>query len=243
MDANHDQPATLTFHLNELGLIGEDVYQLRLEWPNNRPLPFVAGQYLALHLPGKDPSWFSIACAPGADMLTLHVQAPPQWETAYAIIRYLREHGSVRASLPYGEACLRRPPAQPLLLVVAGTGFAQAKSLVDFLSNTRMDQSIYLYWGARNSNEMYLRELPERWDSQWSLFHFRPVICESDTSSDCHHARLVETIVGDGHALDRVMVMACGSPAMVYNTMDGLTDEGLDIRNFFSDVLQYAPRD
>jgi len=242
MDANHDQPATFTCHLNELGLIGDDIYQLRLEWPHNRPVPFLAGQYLALHLPDRDPSWFSIACAPGADLLTLHVQAPPEWETAYEIIEYLRQHGSVRVSLPYGEACLRRPPDQPLLLVAAGTGFAQAKSLVDFLRNTRMNQPVYLYWGARYASEMYLRDLPERWESEWSVFRFRPVICESDASTDCHHERLVEAITADGHALDDVMVMACGSPPMVYSTLDGLLEQGLDSRNFFSDVLQYAPR-
>jgi len=89
---------------------------------------------------------------------------------------------------------------------------------------------------------MYLRELPERWEAEWSQFRFRPVICEADSLSDCHHERLVEAILADGHSLDEVTVMACGSPAMVYSTLDGLAKQGLDTDAFFSDVLQYAPR-
>ena len=243
MDAHTEEPTTFDCHLKELGLIADNIYQLRLEWPHNRPMSFMAGQYLALHLPNRAPSWFSIACAPGAEVLTLHIQAPPEWETAYEIIEYVRRHGSVRVSLPYGEACLRRPPDQPLLLVVAGTGFAQAKSLVDFLKNTRMDQPVTLYWGAREQTELYLRELPEQWASDWALFRFRPVLCESDASMVCHHERLVEAIIADGHALDAVTVMACGSPAMVYSVLDGLAAQGLDTSRFHSDVLQYAPRE
>ncbi|TDT44318.1 CDP-4-dehydro-6-deoxyglucose reductase [Halospina denitrificans] len=243
MDAKPQQPAYFTCHLNELGLIGEDIYQVRLEWPHERPVHFLAGQYLAVHLPHRDPSWFSIASAPGAEQLTLHIQAPQEWETAREIIDYLRKHGSIRVSMPYGEACLRTPPEQPLLLVVAGTGFAQAKSLVDFLRSSRMAQPVYLYWGARNERDMYLRELAERWEAEWSQFRFRPVTCEADNLSDCHHERLVEAILADGHGLDEVTVMACGSPAMVYSTLDGLAERGLDTSAFFSDVLQYAPRD
>lgn len=243
MDAKSQQPAYFTCHLNELGLIGEDIYQVRLEWPHGRPVPFMAGQYLAIHLPNRDPSWFSIASAPGAEQLTLHIQAPREWESAREIIDHLRKQGSVRVSMPYGEACLRRPPDKPLLLVVAGTGFAQAKSLVDFLRSSRMAQPVYLYWGARVERDMYLREVAERWEAEWSGFHFRPVICESDSVSDCHHERLVEAILADGHALDNVEVMACGSPAMVYSTLDGLAEKGLDPSAFSSDVLQYAPRE
>lgn len=242
MDAKSQSPTYFTCHLNELGLIGQDIYQVRLEWPHGRPVPFLAGQYLAVHLPNRDPSWFSIASAPGAEQLTLHIQAPQEWETAREIIDYLRKHGSIRVSMPYGEACLRTPPAKPLLLVVAGTGFAQAKSLVDFLRSSRMAQPVYLYWGARNEGDMYLRDLPERWASEWSQFHFRPVTCGAGSLSDCHHEQLVEAILADGHDLDNVEVMACGSPSMVYSILDGLAGKGLDPDDFSSDVLQYAPR-
>lgn len=238
------QPREATFHLVELGLIGEDVYQVRLEWPRGESIPFLPGQYLALHLPDRDPSWFSIACAPGAQQLTLHIQAPPQWESASEVIDYLRKHGSVRVSLPYGDACLREVPDEPLLLVVAGTGFAQAKSVVDYLRHCGSVQPVYLYWGVRAPDELYLRNLAEQWHTEWEHFHFQPVICsDSEDGTGSHHDQLVDAILGDGHDLTRVQVLASGSPAMVYSVLDGLVERGLDDSRFKSDVLQYAPRD
>ena len=241
---NLQQPRETTFHLTELGLIGDDIYQVRLEWPHGESIPFLPGQYLALHLPERDPAWFSIACAPGAQQLTLHIQAPPEWESAREVVDYLRKHGSVRVSLPYGEACFGGAPDEPLLLVVAGTGFAQAKSIVDYLRHCGTTQPVYLYWGVRQSDELYLRALAEQWSEEWEHFHFQPVICaDSDSDAGCHHDRLVDAILQDGHDLARVQVLASGSPAMVYSVLDGLAVQGLDTSRFKSDVLQYAPRD
>ncbi len=241
---NLQQPRETTFHLTELGLVGEDIYQVRLEWPRGESIPFQPGQYLALHLPERDPAWFSIACAPGAQQLTLHVQAPPEWESAREVIDYLKKHGSVRVSLPYGEACLRDVPDEPLLLVVAGTGFAQAKSIVDYLRHCGTRQPVYLYWGVREPDELYLRALAEQWSEEWEQFHFQPVVCaDSDDGTDCHHDRLVEAILQDSHDLERIQVLASGSPAMVYSVLDGLVEQGLSADQFKSDVLQYAPRD
>lgn len=242
MDVNAQQPQTHLFHLNEIGLVGEHIYQVRFEWPQGRPVPFSAGQYLAIHLPDREPAWFSIASAPGAEQLTLHIQAPPEWENAHEVMEHLRHEGSARVSMPYGEACLTEPPAAPLLLVVAGTGFAQAKSIVDYLRSSRVDQPVTLYWGAREADDMYLRNTAECWQEEWPQFRFRPVVCEADAASDCHHERLAEAIVADGHDLGRVRVMASGSPAMVYSVLDGLTPAGLNADHFHSDVLQYAPR-
>ncbi|MFO7788395.1 MAG: NAD(P)H-flavin reductase [Halospina sp.] len=243
MDANAQQPKTDLFHLSEIGRVGNDIYQVRFEWPHGRPVPFRAGQYLAIHLPGRDPAWFSIASAPGAEQLTLHIQAPPEWASAYEVMEYLRQEGCARISMPYGEACLNEPPNSPLLLVVAGTGFAQAKSIVDYLRFSRMDQPVTLYWGARDAGDMYLRGTAERWEQAWPGFHFRPVVCEAGATSDCHHERLAEAILADGHDLGQVTVIASGSPAMVYSVLDGLTPAGFDPARFHSDVLQYAPRD
>ncbi|XOZ32291.1 CDP-6-deoxy-delta-3,4-glucoseen reductase [Halomonadaceae bacterium KBTZ08] len=243
MDANTQQPKSDLFHLTEIGQLGDDIYQVRFEWPQGRPVRFHAGQYLAIHLPGRDPAWFSIASAPGADQLTLHIQAPPEWESACEVMAYLRHEGCARISMPYGHACLSEPPQAPLLLVVAGTGFAQAKSIVDYLRTSRMEQPVTLYWGARDSAEMYLRNTAERWAQDWPGFHFQPVVCEADAASDCHHERLAEAVLADGHDLARVMVLASGSPAMVYNVLDGLTPAGFDAARFYSDVLEYAPRD
>ena len=238
------EPREITCHLIELGLIGDHIYQVRLEWPQGGAVPFHAGQYLAVHIPERDPAWFSIASSPEAAQLTLHIQAPPELDSAVEIIDFLKLNGYAHLSLPYGEACFPAVPDEPLLLIVAGTGFAQAKSVVDFLRNQGMQHPVYLYWGVRNEDEMYLRGQAERWDEEWPAFHFRPIICgEGDDEVNCHHEGLADAIVRDGHDLAQVQVLISGSPVMVYRVVDTLAEQGLDTGHVLSDVFQYAPRE
>lgn len=238
------KPREITCHLIELGLVGEHIYQVRLEWPQGGVVPFYAGQYLAVHIPNREPAWFSIASSPDASQLTLHVQAPPELESAVEIIDFLKSHGYARLSLPYGEACFSSVPDAPLVLIVAGTGFAQAKSVVDYLRHQGMQHPVYLYWGVKSEDEMYLRAQVERWDEEWPEFKFRPVICgDDDAPINCHHEGLVDAIRADGHDFSRVRVLASGSPTMVYNVVDALAAHGLNTDHVMSDVFQYAPRD
>ncbi|MDX1589955.1 MAG: CDP-6-deoxy-delta-3,4-glucoseen reductase [Oleiphilaceae bacterium] len=236
-------PAALDCRVNEVTLMGEDVYRVRLD-PVEGELPaFAAGQYLALELPGEEPAWFSIASAPGEAHLTLHIQVAGASDTAAQIIDHLRQERQVRVNMPFGEACLTAPPSQPLLLVVAGTGFAQAKSVVEFLMAQPASPPVFLYWGVRRHEDMYLRTLADQWQQRWPDFHFRPVVGDdADHGWTGHHDHLVRALKADGHRLGEVQVLASGSPAMVYSVMDTLVDAGLPQSHFLSDVLQYAPR-
>lgn len=236
-------PGQLTCRVDEVILLGEDVYQVRLT-PLQGALPgFAAGQYLSVELPGCDPAWFSIASAPGEPQLTLHIQVSNEGDTASDIIRYLRREGQVVVTMPFGEACFSAAPAQPLLLVVAGTGFAQAKSVVEFLLTQTGTAPVFLYWGVRHHEDMYLRSLAEQWQQALPDFHFRPVVGDDDDHGwTGHHDQLVRALRADGHRLGQVQVLASGSPPMVYSVMDNLVEAGLSEGNFFSDVLQYAPR-
>ncbi|TVP53628.1 MAG: NAD(P)H-flavin reductase [Halomonadaceae bacterium] len=236
-------PAKTDCQVHEVTLMGQDVYRVRLA-PLEGDLPaFAAGQYLALELPGAEPSWFSIASAPGDPQLTLHIQVMSEGDSASEIISHLRSVGQIRVNMPFGEACFREAPAAPLLLVVAGTGFAQAKSVVEFLMDQRNPAPIFLYWGVRHHEDMYLRSLAQQWEQAWPGFHFRPVVGDDDDHGwTGHHDQLVRALRADGHRLAETQVLASGSPAMVYSVMDNLVEAGLPVSHFRSDVLQYAPR-
>jgi len=243
MAAVEQEPRNLDCQVSDVTLMGEDVYRVRLLPPGGEMPAFNAGQYLSVNLPGTDPAWFSIASAPGAEELVLHVQVPAVGDTAADIIHYLRTERQVQVTVPFGEACIAGLPEQPLLLVVAGTGFAQAKSVVEYLMANRSQQPVFLYWGVRRHEDMYLRAMAEEWQRDWRDFHFRPVVGDDDDNAWAgHHDQLVRAVKADGHPLDQVKVLASGSPAMVYSVMDTLVAAGMPEGNFLSDVLQYAPR-
>lgn len=244
MAAGANQPQRFQAKVADVQSISHDVYRVELQLPRRRELSFHAGQYLSVVLPDADPCYFSIASSPTDQSIELHIQASPEWVSAQKVIDALTAGGEVTLEMPHGKACLASVPNKPLLLIAAGTGFAQMKSLVDYLRTTSYDQSVTLFWGVRRHEDMYLRSLAQRWEQEWPAFKFLPVVGDDeDNDWGGHHDQLVRTVLATGMDWDEVEVHASGSPTMVYTLMDALVEAGLPEAAFFSDVLEYAPRD
>lgn len=243
MAAGDNQPRKFLAKVVDVRSISHDVYRVELQLPRRRELSFHAGQYLSVNLPGTDPCYFSIASSPSDELIELHIQATPEWISAQKVIDALTSGGEVTVELPHGRACLASAPEKPLLLVAAGTGFAQMKSLVDYLRETSYDKPVKFYWGVRRHEDMYLRSLAQKWQEEWPPFTFLPVVGDDeDNEWSGHHDQLVRAVLASGMDWNNVEVHASGSPTMVYTLMDALVEAGLPQAAFFSDVLEYAPR-
>lgn len=243
MGAGQNPPKLFQAKVVEVRSISHDVYRVELKVNRRRELSFHAGQYLSVNLPDAEPCYFSIASSPAVENIELHIQATPDWVSAQKVIDALTSGGEVTLEMPHGKACLAAAPRKPVLMVAAGTGFAQMKSMVDYLRETGFDQPVTLYWGVRRPEDMYLRSLAETWDSEWSPFRFVPVVGDDDDNDwSGHHDQLVEAVLASGCDWSNVQVMASGSPVMVYTLMDALVEAGLPQSEFYSDVLEYAPR-
>ncbi|WP_148861470.1 2Fe-2S iron-sulfur cluster-binding protein [Marinobacter fonticola] len=243
MAAGSYTPQQVLAKVADITPLNHDVFRVSLELPRRRDIGFHAGQYLSVRLPGADPAYFSIASSPNDSAIELHVQAATDWASAQRVMDTLREDGQVVLELPHGKACLASMPAKPLLLIAAGTGFAQMKSIVEYLRNHGMSQTVHLYWGVRRHEDMYLRSLAQQWHEQWPEFSFLPVVGDDeDNDWSGHHDQLVRAVLAGGHDWANVDVMVSGSPPMVYTLMDALVEAGLPAAAFYSDVLEYAPR-
>ena len=243
MAAGQNPPKTFQAKVADVRAISHDVYRVELQLNRRRQLSFHAGQYLSVNLPDAEPCYFSIASSPMAQAIELHIQATPEWVSAQKVIDALVQGPEVTVEMPFGRACLAAAPEKPLLFVAAGTGFAQVKSMVDWLRETGFDQTATLYWGVRRPEDMYLRDLAQSWEREWPPFTFVPVVGDDDDNDwSGHHDQLVDTVLRSGVDWGNVQVMASGSPAMVYTLMDALLEAGLPENAFYSDVLEYAPR-
>ncbi|MBQ0747621.1 MAG: 2Fe-2S iron-sulfur cluster binding domain-containing protein [Marinobacter sp.] len=243
MAAGNNQPRKFQANVVDVSSLNHDVYRVELQLPRRRELSFHAGQYLSVNLPDAEPCYFSIASSPTEQNIELHIQASPEWLSAQKVIDALTSGESVNLELPHGKACLVCAPEKPLLLVAAGTGFAQMKSLVDYLRGTSFAQPVKLFWGARRHEDMYLRSMALQWEQDLPGFTFQPVVGgDEDSEWSGHHDQLVRAVLASGMDWSNVEVHASGSPTMVYTLMDALVDAGLPPEAFLSDVLEYAPR-
>ena len=222
----------------------EHIVKVLLELPAGRLPEFYAGQYLCLEIPNTElSSYFSIASPPGERTIELHIQADPHLTSAVEMVQGIRDAEMVRLKLPMGKACFVAPVKGELILMAAGTGFAQMKSIIEHVLSDRSSSiPIYLYWGVRSESDMYAREMAEKWSKEHEHFHFRPCIASTD-DSDEHYEQLALSVISESHTVENAQVYLSGSPRLVYRSMDLLEKEGFSEEQFFSDVFEYAQRE
>ena len=236
----------ITCQIKSVEALQAHVYRVVMEQPAGKPAEFFSGQYLALDLPHRDDdSFFSIASSPGKREIELHIQADPHLEKALETIEFLKSSPSVKVKLPFGNACLDRVPDSGVLLLAAGTGYAQMKSLIEYLLENGFDKELTLYWTARKHSDLYALEALEALSTKHTNFRFLSIVADSseDIQTTEHHSMLADAVLAGHDDLSSYQVFVAGSPKLVYSTLDALETAGLKDDAFFSDVLEYVSRD
>jgi len=246
---------TLAFQIQSVEELSGKVYRVVLKAPAGKSLAFWPGQYLMLHVQdeqGEPQSLpYSIASAPGSwtqqDERALELHIADASDTASRVIRQLQSDPVVRVTLPMGDCVitsqqLKNDTPEAIVLIAAGTGFAQIKSLTEGILAYRPEQEVHIYWSNRDADGFYLKDLPFQWAQAHEHLHYHPIIEQDSDGWNGRAGWIYQVIAHDFDDLSHCMVYACGSPNMVYGTMDQLAAIGLTEQNMRSDVFAYAPR-
>ena len=251
---DHKQPATLACQVQSVELLADDVYRGILLAPSGKAPDFWAGQYLMLHIgdnANEEQLPYSIASAPGAltgkepREIELHIAANS--DKANEVVNFLQQAVVARVTIPAGDCYINQHfldqrKEQPLLMVAAGSGFSQIKALIEATLSLDPDREIHLYWSNRAAVGFYLPELPQSWQNDFSNFHYHPIIQQHADDWNGRAGWIYEVIHEDFDDLSNVDMFACGSPNMVFGTLDQLEPLGLKESNMHSDVFAYANR-
>ena len=234
---------TKPFQVLDVQLLGADVYRVRLQCNEGFVPEYCAGQYLEILLGENDACAFSIASAPSLEQKTLelHIQKVPGKESSKKLFSELQS-GTVNIRMAKGRCYVKEIADRPLLLIAAGTGFAQMKSIVEHCLNHQHQQDIHLYWGSKAPGDFYLPSLPVQWSGQNLKYH--PVVSDTTHENDWNgrFGLLYEAVLVDKEKLINSDVYISGSPNMVYATVDAMIDHGFNENRMHSDVFEYAPR-
>jgi phenol hydroxylase P5 protein len=180
------------------------------------PLPFTAGQYVELLVPGTNlRRQYSMANAPtDTAAIELHIRreeggaATDGW-----IFDYLAVGDRVEVRGPMGTFGIGLPQDEPAILIAGGTGLAPMKSIVQAALAENLVPELWLYHGGRTENDLYdvgyLREL----DAQHEHFHYRPVL--SEQGWDGATGVVTEAVLADFPSCKGFAGYLCGPPAMV----------------------------
>jgi len=161
-------------------LLSKDVMRLTLRLPKTMRMQFLAGQYIDILLPGNKRRAFSIASPPHEeDQIELHIRHVEGGDFTGFVFYELKEKSILRLEGPLGTFFVRNDqPRRPMIMMGGGTGFAPLKSMIEYLLRKKNTRPIDLYWGVRDEQELYMKELPEQWAVDHQHIRYIPALTD-----------------------------------------------------------------
>ena len=193
------------------------------------PLPYQAGQSLAIEVPVRPRLWryYTPATLPGPDgSFELHVRLVPGGPVSTALVQAVRPGDVLRAGTPIGTHLTLTPEAcGDLVLLAGGTGLAPMKALVQQLAATGDTRRAHLFWGAPHRRELYDLPAMHRLAELHGNVRFVPCVSAEHAGPDVQAGTVVEVALRQGPWTDHD-VYVCGSPEMVRATVDAMKQAG-----------------
>lgn len=235
--------------------LSAETFKVELQAPTGSTLNYKAGQYLQIELDangdGQKQSFpYSIAsrCNPEKPCLQLFIQKNGELSDKILkrLIQLSKQNEDLQVTLPMGNAFLQTDLTLPHLLIAAGSGIAKIKSITEDIIHQQVNAQVSIYWSNKKSDDFYLLELFQNWSERYTNLSFTPILETASSNWTGQTGYLYEVIQQDFHNiqqnLQNTQTYLCGSPNMVYGTLDKLKTIGLQEAHCYSDVFEYAPR-
>ncbi len=232
---------TLPCRVERLERLCHDVMGIWLKLPSSERLQFLPGQYIDFLLKDGKRRSFSLANAPEEDaLLELHVRYVPGGFFTEHVFHSMKVKDIMRIQGPLGSFFLRESD-KPAIFVAGGTGFAPIKSILTHAFHQGVKRQMVLYWGARHVRDLYMPQLPARWQTEQDHFTFIPVIVEPlpEEHWTGRTGHVHEAVLADFADLAGYQVYACGAPAMVAAARRDFIARGLPPEEFYSDAFEF----
>ncbi|HLD08887.1 MAG TPA: CDP-6-deoxy-delta-3,4-glucoseen reductase [Methylophilaceae bacterium] len=245
---NGVKPRIMPARVQKMEQLSHDVMALFLKLPSNERMQFMAGQYVEFILKDGKRRAFSFANAPhDDDLLEMHLRLIPGGQFTHYVFSEMHEKAILRLEGPFGSFYLREDSTRPIIFVAGGTGFAPIKGIIEHAMHYKCKRKMVLYWGVKSLQDLYMPELPKRWQAANPNFSFIPVLSKPLPEDNWQgRTGLVHQAVLDDYANDKqnglsdYQIYCCGAPAMVETAHQTFQAQGLPENEFFSDAFSYA---
>jgi len=225
----------------EKTLLCHDVVKITLKLPDDKRLPFKAGQYLNIILEDKRTRAFSIANAPHNDeLIELHIRHVEGGSFTDVVFNDLNEKDILRIEAPFGSFMFQDDSANPVIMVAGGTGFAPLKAMVEHLIYTDIKNPVLFYWGVRSKRDLYHLELAEQWAAEHDNIQFMAVLSEPDNDWQGRKGFVHEAVLKDYPNLSIFDIYMAGPPIMCQSAKKAFLAADLTESNLFSDPFEYS---
>jgi CDP-4-dehydro-6-deoxyglucose reductase len=234
---------TLPCRAEQLNRLSHDVMQVLLKLPDTERLQFLAGQYIEFILRDGRRRAFSIANAPHRDeYLELHIRHVPGGSFTGHVFDEMKNKALLRIEGPLGSFYLREDSPRPVLMMAGGTGVAPLKGILEHAFYIGFDRPIHLFWGVRAKQDLYMDELPRKWQEQYPHFSYTPVLSDPATQDHWEGAAGLVTDALLAHYPELVAydIYMSGPPAMIEAATPQFVSHGAQPEHMYSDAFEFA---
>jgi NAD(P)H-flavin reductase/hemoglobin-like flavoprotein len=208
----------------------------------DRPLPFQAGQSVAVEVPARPRTWryYSMANAPRPDnTLDFHVRLVDGGPVSPVLVRGTAPGDWLKLGPPVGTMTFDERSGRDVLLVGGSTGLAPLKALLERIALSSAPPRVHLFFGARTAEGLYdLEDLTKRAaGSPWLTVV--PAVSDDHAEGAVEQGALADVVARHGLWRDHDAYV-CGSPAMVDATTERLAGLGLGMDRIRSDKFADA---
>lgn len=228
---------TIRCKVDQVTAFNDAVYRVTLT--PDTSFDFKAGQYLCVVMGEKDKRPFSIASAPNAGQIELHIGAAVSESYPMQVVEKLQQSDYIDIEAPGGEAHLRSESRRPRLLIAGGTGFSYIKSIVEQQIALEQTVETTLYWGCRNQDAMYYETIARQWHQGHPWLHFVPVVEQAPIDWDGKQANLLEQIKQDFVSLNGYDIYIAGRFDMVGAAREVFREIGVEEEHLYGDAFAF----
>ncbi|AUI88420.1 NAD(P)H-flavin reductase [Vibrio azureus] len=216
----------------------------RVLFKPGQELTYKAGQHLNVSLSfGSLP--FSIASCPSDnDLVELHIGGSDVIARDNVIMGELHRAWlrgkKVILSEAQGDAWLRNQSENPLLLIASGTGMSYILSILKHSLNQGFTQPIYVYWGAKDMEDLYVHEELIDIVLEHKNVSYVPITETSTTPQYTKQGRVLDFVMSDFSNLSEFDIYLCGPNRMVEMARKWFCRErGAEPEQLYADEFAY----
>lgn len=234
----------LSFNLASIQQLSAEITQLVLNPPTDQYLNYCAGQYVYISNEQNERHPLSIANAPtGGQHLEFHIKKSLGAEFYQSIFSTLTEEKAILIEGPFGQCVFHPAHKLPVIFLAGGTGFSQCKALLESVFQSGFEQPIYLYWGVKQVEDLYLHEQVLAWQKQYDNFQYIPVIENKDKDWQGRFGLVHQAVLDDFSQLNSHQVFASGPVEMTSLAFSTFKQKGLSPYLFYSDIFDFIDKE
>ena len=235
----HQSMKTYTGQVKSIERISPNLIILIITLPDEERIDFIAGQYINIILEDGRRRAFSFANSPhNNSVIELHIRRIPNGFFTNVVFTELKVGNYLQFEGPLGKFKLNDSKL-PIIFIAASTGFGPIKSIIEDAFYRGITRPMWLYWGVRKLEDLYMLDLLEDWERENPHFHAVPVISEAISENVWlgRQGLVHEVVLQDFPNLIGHEMYVCGSLQMVDCVVPAFIAQGLEEDACFSDVF------